>query len=132
MVAPSRTDQQVEALKLQYVALTQALRLATNRYRAGYSPYLDQLDARRGLLNAELGFIQARVARLSAYVDLYRALGGGWRTGGIAADSGHRRWRRRRSGATSFAQLIRFHASSDRLMSLHCRFASCVTLQSRA
>ena len=80
MVAASRTDQQVVAVKSQCEALTQALRIATNRYRAGYSPYLDQLDAQRGLLDAELGLIQAQAARLSAYVDLYRALGGGWRT----------------------------------------------------
>jgi outer membrane protein, multidrug efflux system len=91
MVAVSRTEQRVAALKSQCEALTQALRIATNRYRAGYSPYLDQLDAQRGLLNAELGLIQARAARLSAYVDLYRALGGGWSTGESVGDSDHPR-----------------------------------------
>jgi outer membrane protein, multidrug efflux system len=91
MVAVSRTEQRVAALKSQCEALTQALRIATNRYHAGYSPYLDQLDAQRGLLNAELGLVQARAARLSAYVDLYRALGGGWSTGESVGDSDHPR-----------------------------------------
>jgi outer membrane protein TolC len=36
------------------------------------------LDAQRGLLNAQLSLIQVRAARLNAYVDLYRAMGGAW------------------------------------------------------
>ncbi|MEA3133479.1 MAG: outer membrane protein multidrug efflux system [Gammaproteobacteria bacterium] len=78
MVAVRRADQEVEALKSQCDALAQTLRVATDRYRAGYSPYLDQLDAQRGLLNAELSLIQVRAARLGAYVNLYRAMGGAW------------------------------------------------------
>ncbi len=35
------------------------------RYREGYSPYLEQLDAQRGLLAAELGVAQARADALS-------------------------------------------------------------------
>jgi multidrug efflux system outer membrane protein len=78
MVAVRRADEEVDALRSQCDALAQTLRVATNRYRAGYSPYLDQLDAQRGLLNAELSLIQVRAARLDAYVDLYRAMGGAW------------------------------------------------------
>jgi multidrug efflux system outer membrane protein len=36
------------------------------------------LDAQRGLLAADLTLIQARLDRLTALVDLYRAFGGGW------------------------------------------------------
>jgi len=71
-------NEQEKALLGQRDALAHALKLATRRYRAGYSPYLDQLDAERGLLSAELSFVQSRADRLSAAVDLYRALGGGW------------------------------------------------------
>jgi outer membrane protein TolC len=71
-------DEQEKALVAQRDALAHALRLATRRYRAGYSPYLDQLDAERSLLSAELSLVQSRADRLSAAVDLYRALGGGW------------------------------------------------------
>ena len=74
-----RTSEQVISLTGQVDALQQALRVATNRYRAGYSPYLDQLDAQRGLLTAELTLIQARADRLAALVSLYQAMGGGWR-----------------------------------------------------
>ena len=71
-------DEQEKALVAQRDALAHALKLATRRYRAGYSPYLDQLDAERSLLSAELSLVQSRADRLSSAVDLYRALGGGW------------------------------------------------------
>ncbi|MDP1027716.1 efflux transporter outer membrane subunit [Sphingomonas sp. KR1UV-12] len=74
-----RSGEQAVALAGQRDALAAALRTASNRYRAGYSGYLDQLDAQRGLLTAELTLIQARADRLTAYVALYQAFGGGWR-----------------------------------------------------
>ncbi|MBW8883147.1 MAG: TolC family protein, partial [Asticcacaulis sp.] len=58
--------------------LTETYRLATNRYRAGYSPYLEQIDAQRALLNAQLALIQVRSDRLNAEVALTQALGGGF------------------------------------------------------
>ncbi|WP_374943265.1 efflux transporter outer membrane subunit [Sphingomonas sp.] len=73
-----RSGEQAIALARQRDALAGALRNASNRYRAGYSAYLDQLDAQRGLLQAELALVQARADRLNAYVSLYQALGGGW------------------------------------------------------
>lgn len=74
----NRTGQQQEALEVQRKALAAGLNNATNRYRAGYSPYLEQLDAQRGLLSAELALVQARTDHLLAFVSLYQALGGGW------------------------------------------------------
>jgi outer membrane protein TolC len=58
--------------------LARALVQATNRYRAGYSSYLEQLDAQRGLLSADLSLVQANSDRLTAAVSLFQALGGGW------------------------------------------------------
>ena len=75
-----RAAEQVAALEAQRQALAQALTLATNRYRAGYAPYLDQLDAQRSLLATELTLAQAQGDRLTAVIALYQALGGGWRT----------------------------------------------------
>ena len=67
------------AARLQSVeALRRQVRLATLRYDNGYSPFLDVLDAERTLFSAELAYADARRAHLSAAVDLYRALGGGW------------------------------------------------------
>jgi outer membrane protein TolC len=55
-----------------------ALDLAGLRYRSGYSPYLEVLDAQRQLLQAQtLQILAARDVRL-AVVDLAKALGGGW------------------------------------------------------
>ena len=71
-------DAQVASARSQRDALAEGLRLATNRYREGYSPYLEQLDAQRGLLGAELSLIQLRADALSARIQLFQALGGGW------------------------------------------------------
>jgi multidrug efflux system outer membrane protein len=60
-------------------AETQALDLARARYEAGYSGYLEVLDAQRSLYVARLAFVATRQARLAAAVDLFKALGGGWR-----------------------------------------------------
>lgn len=79
-----RSGQQAQALAGQRDALAAALFNASERYRAGYSSYLEQLDAQRGLLAAELALVQAQADRLSAYVSLYQALGGGWSPAEIA------------------------------------------------
>ncbi|MDE1145875.1 MAG: efflux transporter outer membrane subunit [Azospirillaceae bacterium] len=73
-----RSAEQEEALLRQRDALARTLAIATNRYRAGYSPYLEQLDAERGLLSAELALVQSRADRLDAAITLAQALGGGW------------------------------------------------------
>jgi NodT family efflux transporter outer membrane factor (OMF) lipoprotein len=72
------SDEQVVILRAQRDALADGFRFASNRYRAGYSPYLEQLDAQRGLLGAELSLIQGQADALSARVALYQAMGGGW------------------------------------------------------
>jgi len=73
-----RAGEQAAVLDLQRAALAGALVNATERYRAGYSAYLEQLDAQRGLLSADLALVQARVDRLTAAVALFQAMGGGW------------------------------------------------------
>jgi multidrug efflux system outer membrane protein len=62
------------------VAATDARRLADLRYRGGATSYLEVLDSDTRLYLAELGLVQARLAELSAYVEVYRALGGGWQS----------------------------------------------------
>jgi len=54
-------------------------RLSYLRYRGGVDTLLSALDADRDLFDAELGLAQARRNELIALVQLYRALGGGWR-----------------------------------------------------
>jgi NodT family efflux transporter outer membrane factor (OMF) lipoprotein len=81
LIALQRLAEQAEHLEAQRNALAEAFRHATNRYRAGYSPFLDQLDAQRGLLTAELSMVQIQADGLNASVNLYRAMGGGWQAG---------------------------------------------------
>lgn len=45
----------------------------------GYANYLDLLTARQSALSAELNLITNKLSTLSATVELYRALGGGWK-----------------------------------------------------
>ena len=79
--ALSANDTTREALAAQNerrVKLQQALELSDLRYRAGYSPYLEVLDAQRQLLQAQtLEIVAARNVRLSL-VDFAKAAGGGW------------------------------------------------------
>lgn len=57
---------------------TRVSELTALRYKAGYSSYLDQLNAERDRLSAEKDRIDALLDRLTAMVSLYQALGGGW------------------------------------------------------
>ncbi|WP_299100390.1 efflux transporter outer membrane subunit [uncultured Winogradskyella sp.] len=45
----------------------------------GYANYLDLLTAKQSALSAELNIIDSQLQQLIAVVDLYEALGGGWR-----------------------------------------------------
>lgn len=76
--ASYRLQEQQQALEMEQKALASALHHASNRYRAGYSPYLDVLDSQRNLLSVESQLIQSKADYLNAQVSLYQALGGGW------------------------------------------------------
>jgi multidrug efflux system outer membrane protein len=54
------------------------LKLVNVRYRAGYSAYLEVLDAQRTANDAELATERNRLALIAASVNLMKALGGGW------------------------------------------------------
>lgn len=82
LAAVDRLAAQERELARQRVAVAEALRHASNRYRAGYASYLEQLDAQRALLNVDLSLVQIEVDRLNASVALYQAMGGGWSAGG--------------------------------------------------
>jgi multidrug efflux system outer membrane protein len=58
-----------------------AVDLSNERYVAGLSDYLEVLVARQQQLNAEINLAQTRRGRLTALVNLYKSLGGGWRLG---------------------------------------------------
>ncbi len=73
---------EVEKQRARAVAADrQAAQIANQRYTAGLSAYLDVLQAQQQLYPAENLLAQARYNRLATLVQLYRALGGGWKLG---------------------------------------------------
>jgi outer membrane protein TolC len=76
MAVLANLEQQEVALEAQQVAVADALRHARNRYRAGYTPYIEQVDAQRALLGVELTLVQVRADQLTTLVGLYQAVGG--------------------------------------------------------
>jgi len=61
-------------------ATRRALSLATLRYERGLATQLDVLDAQRQLFSAELDLASITRDQLTAVVQLYKALGGGWQS----------------------------------------------------
>lgn len=72
--------QRVGDFKQQEVAeLKTATVIANDLFLTGYANYLEVLMVRRNVLEAEIQYAEANKEFLHAYVDLYKALGGGWR-----------------------------------------------------
>lgn len=76
MVTLDRLTAQKDALMAQRTAVADALRHARNRYQAGYSAYIEQVDAQRSLLAVELSIIQLDADMFNAMIGLYQAAGG--------------------------------------------------------
>lgn len=62
-------------------AASHAAEMARSRYSAGLVDFQSVLEAERSLLNSQDGRIAAQAARVSAAIQLYKALGGDWTTG---------------------------------------------------
>lgn len=77
--AIERYKQQLTELEKQEEVVQEALRISRNRYQNGYASYLDELDAQRTLFTTQLNVVQVKNNLLLAQIDLYRALGGGWK-----------------------------------------------------
>ena len=63
---------------LSVAVYQEAVELANIRYVAGLSSYVEVLDAQQQLFPAENALALTRFTRLSNFVSLYKALGGGW------------------------------------------------------
>lgn len=66
-------------------ALRNASLLSRSRYDAGLASYLEILNADQQLFDQELQLAQVRGEEMRAFVELYRALGGGWQVEAQAA-----------------------------------------------
>ncbi|APY01528.1 efflux transporter outer membrane subunit [Lacinutrix venerupis] len=68
-----------EFRKNEVEALRTAEANSNELLKNGYANYLDLLTARESALSAELNVIDSKLQQLVSVVDLYEALGGGWR-----------------------------------------------------
>lgn len=63
-------------------AFNEAVRISNKRYVAGLASYYEVLQALQNLYPAQLALAKIRYQRLSNFVTLYKALGGGWQNPG--------------------------------------------------
>jgi len=71
--------QKMEVRINQLNALDRSMSYTRELLRNGFANYLEVINARQSLLQAELGQVNDRLQQLQATVNLYRALGGGWK-----------------------------------------------------
>ena len=73
-------EKSVEAKGLQIASLEQSVDVANRLFASAHGEYLEVLLAQRETLEARSELIETRQQQLSALVDLYQALGGGWQS----------------------------------------------------
>lgn len=78
LIAHRRTREVLVQQESLVHTLQECSRLAYLRYQGGVDSLLNALDADRDLFNAQLALAQSKLDELTAVVQLYRALGGGW------------------------------------------------------
>jgi multidrug efflux system outer membrane protein len=78
LISVQKTHEQLAVVGNQVEALRTYARLASLRYEGGYTSYIEVLDAERSLFNAQLNYTQTQGAELTSFVNLYKAMGGGW------------------------------------------------------
>lgn len=83
LLAADSADRQEVQYRLAAEQAAQALSAAEARYATGAEDLLSVLDAQQSVLDANAALVTARQARLTASVNLVRALGGGWQDGAV-------------------------------------------------
>ena len=78
LVSIATLKEELQAREAQYRAAVNAEYLAQQRYDRGVTSYLEVLEAERSSFDAQLVYSEVYQEMLNAYVELYRALGGGW------------------------------------------------------
>jgi multidrug efflux system outer membrane protein len=79
LVARSTLEDQLKAQEALTAATEASYKLADVRYRGGVDSYLSALIAQRDLYSSQRALIETRLAGASNLVQLYTALGGGWK-----------------------------------------------------
>ena len=78
LIACKKSAERLEALRQAEVSARSAANLSQQRYEAGVTDILTVLDTQRTLLSLEDNVISSEADRAIAYIQLYKALGGGW------------------------------------------------------
>jgi multidrug efflux system outer membrane protein len=79
LISRSTLDDQLKAQEALTRASEASYRLADMRYRGGVDSYLGSLIAQRDMYTAQRQLIVTRLAEAVNHVQLYQALGGGWK-----------------------------------------------------
>jgi len=80
LVAREKLTEQLRAQERLVKASKEYVRLARLQYEGGYATYLTVLSAQQQLFPAELSLAQSLASACNAYVNIYKAMGGGWVT----------------------------------------------------
>jgi multidrug efflux system outer membrane protein len=78
LVGYGRTREQRAQEERLVGALAETTRLSQLRYKGGLDSYLQVLDSERNLFQFQLALAQLKLGEMLSFVQLYRALGGGW------------------------------------------------------
>ncbi len=85
LVAIENYREEVDARQDHVDAAVNAQFLSSERYDKGATSYLEYLESQRQAFEAQLALVTTRRSLLSSYVQLYKAMGGGWITRGDQA-----------------------------------------------
>ena len=78
LVQVEKLNEQEQVAASRVVTLKEAIKNAKLLFTSGLANYLEVITAQSNVLQAELTLAEIKQQRLSAMVNLYRALGGGW------------------------------------------------------
>ena len=81
LIACRRTAERLVLLEKATTSAREADVIARQRYTAGEIDFVSVLETQRSLLGLESSLLSVRADRTIAYIQLYKALGGGWSSG---------------------------------------------------
>jgi NodT family efflux transporter outer membrane factor (OMF) lipoprotein len=82
LVSIKKLKEQLKIAKEQQKVAQKAVKNSRMLFRSGFAKYLEVINAQADALDSELNLVQVKADFLTARVELYRALGGGWQVNG--------------------------------------------------
>lgn len=78
LAAINNMDKALDFKSKEAEILTRSIETSTSLFRSGRANYLEVLMAQKNALNAKLELVNVKQKQLNAFVNMYKALGGGW------------------------------------------------------